>query len=114
MPTDDLPTQELVAGESRTIEGTVKENGSAKDISGASTAWFLLPDQGDPDGDAVLSDSDSGISVSIVDAANGRLDITINQGETDGLSGRYWQRIEVDDTGDGLQKWGGHVFIEAP
>ena len=114
MPTEDLPTEELVAGESRTFEDTVTEDGSAKDISGASVSWYLLPDQGSPNGDAVVSTGDSGVSSSIVDSANGRIDTTINQGVTDGLAGRYWQRLEVDDTGDGLQKWGGNVYIEEP
>lgn len=114
MAEDIQPPENLVAGESFTFEFTITEDGSAKDISGASLSWYLLPSRGDDTADAVLEDSDGDVSATITDAANGRADVVVDQGATSDLSGRYWQRFEVDDAGSGLQIWRGDVYIEAP
>jgi len=109
------PPDHYVAGESLTQEFTVEEDGAAKPIDGADVSWYLLPNRGDDAADAVLDDSDSGVSASIVDADAGRVDVVIDQGTTDGLGGdRYWQRLVVDDAGPGKQIWGGYVTVRLP
>jgi hypothetical protein len=109
------PPNQYYERESVRWEFTIEDDGSAKALSGASVDWWLLPSQGAPTSEAVLSGSDSGVSVSIVDAAAGRIDVVIDQDVTDGLGGStLWQRLEVDDQGPGLQLWGGYWFIEVP
>lgn len=115
MTHDIITVDHYIAGESLTQEFTVEEDGSAKDISGAEIEWSLLPNRGADAADAELDDSDSGVSASIVDAANGRVDVAIDQDVTTGLGGdRYWQRLVVDDSGSGKQIWGGTVRIDRP
>lgn len=109
------PDNHYVEGESVTWEYTIEEDGSAKDLSGASLSYYLLNNRGDANSDAVKDDGDSGVSVAFTsDGSDGRVDVTIDQGVTDGLNGTYWQRLEVDDTGTGLQKWSGPFPINRP
>lgn len=115
MTHDIDPPDHHVAGESLTQEFTIEEAGAAKDISGATVTWELVPDEGDSRSHAELDDTDSGITVAIVDAAAGRIDVTIDQDVTDGLANRrLWQRLTVDDTGAGKQIWSGYFQIIAP
>jgi len=109
------PPDQYVAGESLPQEFTIEENGSPKDISGATISWYLLPAKGADAADAELDHTDSGVSVRIVDAAAGRVDVTIDQDVTDGLGGRrLWQRLVVDDIGPGKQIKRGHFQVTYP
>lgn len=96
-----------VEGESVRWEFTVTRDGSAYDLTNGSVEWYLLPNRGAPATDAVLDGSSSGVSVSIVDAAAGRVDVVIDRGVTDGLADVYYQRLVVDDSQDGRQIYRG-------
>lgn len=100
------------SGESVRWEFTIEEGGSAKSISGAALEWYLLPFESSADANAVLDHTDSGVTLSLTtDGSDGRVDLVIEQGVTDDLEGTYWQRLVVDDAGDGLQQWGGSFPI---
>lgn len=117
MAGDITPPENYVAGESITYELTITEGGSGKDLTGASIDWYLLPGQGRSTSEAVLSTTDDGVSAALVsgEEANGRVDLTIDQGVTDALGGSsYWQLLHIDDIGDGLQKYRGPWYIETP
>lgn len=102
------PDNHYVEDESVTWEYTVEEDGSAKDIGGATLEWYLLPDKHSDTADAELDHTDSGIDVSLTsDGSDGRFDVTIDQDVTTDLAGYHWQRVIVDDTGSGKQIWGG-------
>jgi len=101
------PDNDYDEGESVTWEFTIEENGSAKDISGYTPHWYLLPTKGDANADATLDETDTGVSITIVDATAGRVDLEMDRGVTDTLSGSHWHRIVLDDTGSGRQKWSG-------
>lgn len=102
-----------VEGESLTQEFTVEENNSPRDISGATVNWYLVASQGTASSNAKYDDTDSGINVSITNAASGRVDVEITQDTTSGDGdSRYWQRLVVDDDGSaGKQIWGGYFPI---
>jgi hypothetical protein len=113
MSYDITPPDPYGAGESLTQQITIEESGSAKDISGASVDWVLVPDRGDDVSEALLTSSDSGVTVSIVDGANDRLDVTIDQDVTTDYGGqRYWQRLTVDDASNNKQIWSGPFPID--
>lgn len=99
------------AGESLRQELTIEEDGTPKDISGATVTWTLLPVQGADADAALLTGADDGVDVTIVDGANGRIDITIDQDVTTDLPGQHYQRLVVDDVGPGKQIWGGQFRI---
>ena len=107
------PPDNYISGESATLKVTITNDGSPHGLSGATPQWWLLPERGASKSDAVLSTNDTGINVNIVDEANGRVNVTIDQGITEALGGTvYWQLFELDDSGPGLQKWNGYWFIE--
>lgn len=107
-------TQQIVPATGENIERTIEvvEDGSDKDISGATVEWYLLPDGDSADGDAIIDHTTTGVNLSISDADAGEVTLSVDQGVTDGLSGRYYQRLKVDDSGPGLQMWGGAFSIE--
>lgn len=89
------------------------EDGSDKDISSSAIDWYLVPSKGDPDSDAVLDDSSSGISLTVVDASRGRIDLKISSGTTSDFGGEsWWQRLEIEDSDGKMQKWGAHFPIQ--
>jgi len=113
--TDEIqPDRRYDEGESARWEHTITESdGSVKQLSGAIVSWMLVPNQGDPESDALLSDDDGGVTVQVIDADAGRVDVTIDAGETDGLGGRtLWQRLIIEDSSGGLQVWSGDFPIE--
>lgn len=117
MGEDITPPENFVAGESLIYEFTVTDpdTGNAEDITGATVDWWLLPEQGADTSTAELSTADSGVSVALTtDGSDGRVDLTIDQEVTDGLSGSYWQLLHVDDLGTGLQKYHGNWYIDDP
>lgn len=93
-------------------EFTIEDEGAARDLSGVSPEWYLLARRGDPDSEALLSGSDSGVSVAIVDAPAGRIDVTVEKNVTGGLGGqRYWQRLVVSND-QTKQVWAGPFPIQ--
>lgn len=111
---DNQLTQQTIpaAGENITRTFEIDEDGSDKDLSGASVEWYLLATPARDDADAVIDHDTTGVDLSITDAAAGELTLTVEQGVTDDLGGQYWQRLVVDDSGTGLQTWGGPFTIE--
>lgn len=83
------------AGDSLEITIDVDEpDGSVKDLTGASVAWGVARDPGDG---TVLTGATTGVSVSITDAANGEVTVTVDAGVTDDLAGAYVHELEVTD-----------------
>ena len=81
---------DTITNETRKLEFTAKEDGSKKDISGATIEWSLA----DSDG-VVLDDSDSEVTITIQDALNGRFDVDVDT--IDAPAGVYRQRVELTD-----------------
>lgn len=115
MPHDISPDEHYVADESVTWEYTIEEDGSAKDLSSGSVSWYLLPHKGADTGDAILDDSDSSVSASILSpASDGRVDVTIDADATGDEAGEtHWQRLVVEVGGD-KQIWRGSFPIQEP
>jgi len=85
-------------GDTLEITVTVTEEGSAKPIDGATIEWALAKDAG---GTETLTEGDTGVTTAITDAANGKLEVVIDEGVTDGLSGIYEHEVRLtDSTGD--------------
>jgi len=115
MPHRIDPYNHHLAGETLVWEHTVEEDGSAKDLSGASVNYYLLAEQGDANDDALLDDSDADITAAIVDAANGRIDVTFASGATDPYAGQsLWQRLIVDDAAGDRSIWHGPLYVARP
>jgi len=81
---------DTITNETRKLEFTAKEDGSKKDISGATIEWSLA----DSDG-VVLDDSDPEVTITIQDALNGRFDVDVDT--IDAPAGVYRQRVELTD-----------------
>ena len=97
-------------GDSLDIVVTVEEDGSAKDLSGASASWAMSPTPGDT---VELSSSDSGVSVSITDEAAGEITVSISEATTEGLVGSWYHEVRVTDSaGDKSVVTTGRMAIE--
>lgn len=93
-------------------EFTIEDDGGVRDLAGLTPEWYLLEKRGAPDGEAVLSTADSGVTVEVVDKSNGRVDLTIEKNVTGGLGGkRYWQRLVLQNDAT-KQVWGGEFPIQ--
>lgn len=105
---------DYVGGESVTWEFTiVNENGEERDIRNADVEWYLLNSRGEPDGDAVLDHTDSGVNAGVQDGLNGLLEVEIEAGTTEDLAGNmYWQRLVVNETDNVTQIWNGPFPIQ--
>jgi len=114
---DIHPHDHYLHGESATWEFTIQQDGSDYDVGAANLSWYLLPVGVSDPADAVLSDADSGVSLSVTDSdgdgASEVVTLSIAQGVTDGLDGYYTQLLILDDSGAGLAKWAGPFPIEA-
>jgi len=114
---DIHPHDHYLHGESATWEFTIQQDGSEYDIGSADVSWYLLPVGASDPADAVLSDADSGVSLSVTDpdgdGASEMVTLSIAQGVTDGLGGYYTQLLVLDDSGAGLAKWAGPFPIDA-
>jgi hypothetical protein len=113
---DITPHDHYLAGESEVWEFDIQKDGSDYDVSGATVEWYLLPLGSSDPTDAVLSDGDSGVTLSVADAdgdgTSERVELEIDQGVTDDLDGYYTQLLEIDDSGPGLAKFAGDFPIE--
>lgn len=113
MTHDIDPDTHYVADESAVWEYTIEENGTAKNVSGGAIKWYLVPEEGDPDSDALLDHTDSGVTAAFTtDGSDGRVDVSIDRGVTAGMAGMYWQRLVVDDASTGRQIWRGPFPID--
>ena len=84
------------AGESLRQEFTIKEGDNPWPfVDQADISWMLLDSSGDDD--PLLSDSDSGISIEIIDETEGRFDIVIDKGLTNDYAGdTLWERLVIE------------------
>lgn len=121
MPHDIDTYDHYVATDSIVWPFLVEEDGTAKDLSSASIEYVVVPTPGDPDGDAILSHTDSGVSVDVEPSApahpdapddpTGYVEISIGRGEFDRGGEALWQRVRILDDGDGQWTFGGDWFI---
>lgn len=81
-------------GDTLQIVVTVEEDGSAKDLTGATASWAMSSDPGES---PELTDADSGVSAVLSDAANGEITIEINDGTTEGLVGNWHHEVRLTD-----------------
>lgn len=83
-----------VAGDSLRIDATVTEDGSAKDLEGATINFGVGEDYGSQ---LELQDSNSGVTTNITSAADGELEVVIDKGVTDDMPGYWVYEIEIED-----------------
>lgn len=85
---------DMVAGDTKKINITVTDTGSAVDLTGASIKWALKRSVSASSTD-VFKTTSSGIS--ITDATHGKFQITLNPSDTLALKGTYYHESEVTD-----------------
>lgn len=85
----------VFAGDSLEITIDVVEDGSAKDLSGSSVEWAASER---PGGAEVLDESAPGVTVSITDASNGEVTVTIESAVTDVITGKLFHELRVTDS----------------
>lgn len=90
-----------------------KSDGSAKDITNGSAEWLLKETATDSDANALLTKTKSGGGITFTDAANGKLEISLETTDTSGLSGTKHHRLRVTDSdGDRITVFTGTFTIE--
>jgi hypothetical protein len=83
------------AGDSLELTFDVDQpDGTAKDLTGATVSWAVASRPGDT---PALDDGDAGVTLTISDAANGEVTVTVDAGATSDLSGLYYHELEVED-----------------
>lgn len=96
-------------GDSLELVISVDEDGSDKDLTGASVEWAMSRD---PSSAEEISESTTGVSASVTDAATGEITVTIAQGITDGKTGRWHHETRVtDSSGDKAVVTRGEFYI---
>lgn len=84
------------AGDTLIVHFSVTDrNGDPKDLTGASVEWAAARSRGDA---PVLSDADTGVSLTIDDASGGVVRLEVDRGVTDDLHGPYHYELEVTDS----------------
>lgn len=83
----------VVAGDDLELAVTVTENGSPKDISGATATWALAEARGG----AVVLSKDTSAGIAVTDAPAGELTIRLSSAETTGLAGSYYHECSLTD-----------------
>jgi hypothetical protein len=107
-----------VAGDSLTIIHTVVSD-DIVDLTGVSARWWLLENEpaeprtdAELDGDAILSDADSGVSVQ-VNEADSEIVVEFDEGATGDQAGYFYQVLRAEGT-QGRNTWGGDFLIRSP
>ena len=81
---------DTITNETRILEFTATENGSARSLTDPEIEWSLKDKSG-----VVLDTSDSEVTVTVIDADNGRFNVTVDT--IDAPAGVYTQRVELTD-----------------
>lgn len=90
---------EMMSGDDHTLNATIRdaleaENGVVIDLSGLSAAEWVLSKRKNT---AELINKTLGSGITVVDAANGRLDVTMVPADTAALKGKYYHECEIVD-----------------
>lgn len=114
MPHKVQDVSDLHEGDALDMSVTVeKSDGTKKDISNGSAEWLLLASASDDDANALLTKTKSGGGITFTDAANGKLEISIETNDTDGHVGTQHHRLRVTDSdGDRVTVFTGSFTIE--
>lgn len=105
------------AGNARLLKVQIREPppdetsdfGDPIDISGATIDYYFSQSE---TGTSCVFTKTNGSGISIVDAANGKLEITWDNADTDGLSGEYFHECEfTDGNGDKATVFTGTVNV---
>lgn len=96
------PIDDYHEGDTLTLKVTVEdEDGDVLPVTNINDIRFLLKDSRHDEATDAHIDMDLADSrVTIVDGQNGRINIKIESGDTDGLSGRKWYKIRMWDSDD--------------
>lgn len=88
-------------------------DGTSKDLTSATAEWLLFENESDLDADALLTKTTGGGGISITDAANGKLTVSIDTNDTSSLVGQKHHRLRVTDSdGDRVTVFTGTFTIE--
>lgn len=86
---------EMWAGNSLTVPLTITDPaGAAVDLASSAVVWQLAISPADP---ALVTKSTGGGGVTIIDAAAGECEITLDPADTADLAGVYYQEAQVTD-----------------
>lgn len=107
------PESHYIAGTSTEWSFEITDDGTTKDLSGASATWHLLPTRRTDANDALLDDTADGVSLTL-DETTGTVSLSIDRDVTTDLAGSHWQRLVVDDAMAGRRIWHGPFPIRAP
>jgi len=92
----------LHSGDTLTLEVTVNDSsGSAVDLTAATFTWAMSKKSNSavaPRGAALLTKALAS-GVTLIDAATGRIDITLDPADTESLAGTYYHELQMTDTG---------------
>lgn len=114
-----LPSiEDWISGDDRTLAFQVTDDQSnGVDVSGATITWLLADrEYVDDPADAVLTESDSGVSIDTsgsIDPTVGEFEVVVGGAATDELWGQYHHRPKVE-AGDGtVSSWLGEIKLTA-
>jgi hypothetical protein len=98
MTREDQHVRDYYSGDSLDLVVTVKnDDGDVVDISGADATWVLAPSEGRPS----VVEKTTGSGISLTDAANGEVTISIDPSDTENKEGLYYHELQItDDTGN--------------
>jgi hypothetical protein len=95
-------------GDTQILPFTVKDDGTAADLSGATIEWGLYLN-----GDRVIDLSTSGVEIQNRDNLNGTFEVKIDAGATERLSANgYDEQIRVIDTNGNRSTFDGDVRLQ--
>lgn len=98
------------------------EDGSAKDLNGASVEYEIVEGNGADRTDAIVDDTDSGVTVDVEPSSGshpdapsdttGYIEVTIDRGNLDRGGENLWQRVRIDDATTGRRTFGGNLYVQ--
>lgn len=87
------------AGDTLEIVVTVTDDdGNIIDITGADVEWYLLQYETSPDEDHLLKKTTTDGGITVTSAQDGEFTVTVDAGDTDGMSGEYHHRARMTDS----------------
>ena len=87
---------EMVSGDDKTVRFTVTDqDGVAQDLTGASATWAFSRRARR----AAIATKTVGSGITISDAANGIVDVTVARADTETIEGDFYHELEIVDGG---------------